>query len=64
MQRVVRKFQGFQASDEADRAYYQSLTPKQRLDILLDLIARYQDNLDETTKRFKRVYRVTKLQGG
>jgi sugar-specific transcriptional regulator TrmB len=64
MQRVVRKLQGFAESDEADRAYYRSLSPQERLNILLQLIAHYQDSLDETAKRFKRVCRVTKLQRG
>lgn len=61
MQRVVRKFHGFTESAESDRAYYQSLTPQQRLDILLDLLARYKDSRDETAERLERVYRVTKL---
>ena len=64
MERVARKFHGFSASDESDRDYYLSLTPQQRLEILLELIARHRDTLNETAARFKRVYRVTKLQRG
>ena len=61
MERVVRKFRSHAESDEADRDFYLSRTPDERLDILLELIARFQDGLDETAKGFKRVYRVTKL---
>ena len=63
MQRVVNRFQSWKRSEEADRAYYRSLTPEQRLDILLELIARYRDGLDEdeAAQRLERVCRVTKL---
>jgi hypothetical protein len=67
MQRVVKKFESWKRSEEADRAYYRSLTPEQRLDILLDLIARYRDGLedeDETAQRLARVCRVTQRQRG
>ena len=48
-------------ADKADRAYYQSLTPQERIDILLQLVARHAVNEDGTPKRFERVYRVAKL---
>jgi hypothetical protein len=37
--RQVRVFPSFQEAEDADRAFYRSLTPEQRLDILLQLIA-------------------------
>lgn len=64
MERVVHKFRSLAESDDADRDYYLSLSPEQRLDILLELIASYQDGQDEATKGFKRVCRVIKLQAG
>ncbi|MGZ8938686.1 MAG: hypothetical protein ACXW32_05685 [Limisphaerales bacterium] len=59
MERHYKKFDSFAASDEADRAYYQSLTPAERMDILLELIQRGQG--DEAAKGLERVYRITKL---
>ena len=59
MEKVVAVFNSFAESDEADKKYYHSLTPEQRVDILLDLIQRGQP--DETPARFERVCRVVKL---
>ena len=59
MEIVARKFSSFAESDRADREYYRSLTPEQRLDILLELVARAQT--DEAEQGFARVYRVVKL---
>jgi len=58
MQRVVRIFDNFDDADRADRDYYASLTPQQRLEILLDLI---QANSDEDQEGFARVHRVVEL---
>jgi hypothetical protein len=54
-----RVFHSFAESERADRAYYRSLTPSQRLDLLLELIQQWQG--DETAKGFERVYRVVEL---
>ena len=59
MEREFKKFDSFAESDRADRAYYQSLTPAERMDILLELISRWQG--DEAAKGFERVYRVAQL---
>lgn len=61
MEKVVHKFSSFEESDQATRRYYASLTPEQRLDILLDLIASQRDDEDEAAERLQRVYRVVKL---
>ncbi len=61
MEKVVKKFRSHRESEAAERAYYRSLTPQQRLDILLDLIAQGQP--DETEQGFARVYRIVKLHG-
>jgi hypothetical protein len=52
-------FHSFADAERADRAYYQSLTPSERMNILLELISRWQG--DEATKGFERVYRIAKL---
>ena len=60
MEKVARKFRSFAEADKADREYYLSLTPEQRLDILGDLIALANPN--ETKQRLERVCRIIKLQ--
>ncbi len=61
MRKIVKKFGAFKDSEDADRAYYLGLTGQERLDILLDLIARYRDEQGEAARGFKRVYRIIKL---
>ncbi len=62
MEKVVRKFQSHAESDRADREYYLSLTPEQRMDIMLELVARYRESFgDEARQGLKRVYRIRKL---
>lgn len=61
MNRTVRKFSSFRESERADRDYYLSLTPQQRIDILLELVARYREEHDEASEGFRRVYRIVKL---
>ena len=55
--RQVSVFRSFQEADDADRAFYRSLTPEQRLDILLELISQHG-----RVKRLERVYRIVKLE--
>ena len=61
MQKVLKVFKSFEEAEKADREFYQSLSPSQRLEILLTLISRHQpprSNEDGTGR--KRVYRVIK----
>ena len=37
----IQWFDSFEEADEADRAYYRSLTPEERLDILIQLIEQH-----------------------
>ena len=53
----VRVFNSFKDADDADRAFYRSLTPEQRLDILLQLIAQHGP-----VKRLERVYKIVKFE--
>jgi len=55
---TVRKFDSFEAADKADREYYRSLKPEQRVEILLELVESYTN---ASAKGFERVYRVGKL---
>ena len=59
MKGEFRIFRSFAESERADRVYYRSLTPSQRLELLLELIQQWHDN--ETAKGFERVYRAVKL---
>lgn len=55
MERVVRTFSSHEEAAKADREYYRSLTPEQRLDILLDLI---EQGGGGTKSEFVRVFRI------
>lgn len=63
MERVIRVFDSFEDADQADREYYASLTPQQRLEILFDLISRYSDDASNQ-QGFARVYRIVELASG
>ena len=54
VKRVVRVFKSHEEADRADREYYRSLTPKERVDIVLTLVQRS----GPAAKRFERVCRV------
>ena len=59
MKPMVRKFNSHAEADEADWIWRRGLSPQQRLDILLDLLAA-QRGTDEAANRFERVYRIVK----
>ena len=59
--RTVRVFRNFKEAEEADRDFYRSLTPAERLEIWLEL-CRF-DRLDEPEHRLQRVYRIAPLGG-
>ena len=62
MEKVCSKFTSWKDAEAADKAYYRSLTPPQRLDILLEIVAS-QRVANEDSSRFVRVYRVVKRGG-
>ena len=57
----VAKFDSFEECERADRQFYLSLSPQERVDMLLDLIARHVEALGETGKGLARVHRVVEL---
>jgi hypothetical protein len=63
VERVIRVFNSHAEADAADRAYYRSLTPQQRLDILLEMLA-WGRTGDATGERLERVYRIVELERG
>jgi len=60
VQKAARIFRSFAEADEAEQQYYRSLTPGQRLQVLLDLVQSQQS--DEPEQRLERICRVIKLQ--
>lgn len=62
VEKVVKIFKSFEESDRADRAYYQGLTPQQRLEILCELNSRWPESGgDERSEGLARVYRIIKF---
>lgn len=57
----VAVYRSFEEAEAAERAYYLSLTPQERLDILLELIAREAEATGEAEQRLARVHRVVAL---
>ena len=53
MERVVRRCRSLAESDEAEQEYYLTLTPEQRLDVPLELVAQYREGLDEAAQGFQ-----------
>ncbi|HTA29047.1 MAG TPA: hypothetical protein VK731_01105 [Candidatus Cybelea sp.] len=60
MEKEARVFHSFAEAGQAEDKYYRSLTPEQRLELLLDLVKAQQP--DETEQRLERVCRIIKLQ--
>ena len=60
----LQVFHSFEDADQADEAYYAGLTPAERVDILLDLVASYRETFGEAAERFERVCRVVELSRG
>lgn len=61
MKKEASIFRSFDAADEAELQYYASLTPDERVNILLAMIEQHRESLGESAQRFERVYRVTDL---
>lgn len=59
MEKTVKAFKSFEEAEEADIEYYRSLSPAQRVDILLILRDQYSPYDDELTQGFERVCRIT-----
>jgi len=62
LNRAVGIFKSLDEAKDADKKYYQSLTPAQRIDILLRLREQYKPYGDELSQKFVRVCRIRKLR--
>jgi hypothetical protein len=61
MERSIQIFDSHAEADEADRAYYASLTPQERLDLLLEMVKQYREGFGEAGERLERVCRIDEL---
>jgi hypothetical protein len=59
---AARRFASFEEADAADRAYYRSLTPAERIQIMLELV--FPEGSDAVNTRLERVFRIVKLGAG
>ena len=59
--RDLVKHRSHREADDADRAYYRSLQPEARLEILLELIASVTEALPEAQQGLARVHRIARL---
>jgi hypothetical protein len=60
MKKTIEVFKSFAEAEEADKKYYRSLTPNERIALLLILRDQYRPYSYELTEGFKRVYRIVK----
>jgi hypothetical protein len=57
----LRIYRSHQDADDADHAYYVALSPKERVDLLLQMIADYREAQGVADEGLERVCRVTSL---
>jgi hypothetical protein len=63
MDKVVAVMRSFEDAERAEKAYYQGLTPLERLAIMLELNRQWSEPTHaETPPGFQRVYRIVKLK--
>jgi hypothetical protein len=60
MERVIRKFDSFEAAEAAEIEEDRAMTPEQRIEIVLELQARVDP--DGAKQGFQRVYRVVERE--
>jgi hypothetical protein len=61
VERTLEIFESFEAAGRADHAYYASLTPQERLDLVLVLSRRLWEQTDGPPSRLERVHRGVDL---
>ena len=61
MERKIEIYKSFAEAKEADKKYYHSLTPAQRIEIMLRLQNMYRPYGDERAEKFVRVLSIVKL---
>ena len=61
MELVARRFSSFEEAEKADREFYGSLTPEQRIQMLLELLELVWPDKNGSPPRLERVYRVAEF---
>ena len=61
MERILRTFDKFEDAEKSDDEFYASLTPQERLDILLEIVNQQLEISGEAAKGLERIYRVIEL---
>ena len=61
MTRPVHKFDGFAEADAANREYYASLTPEERLSLVFEISRRHCEANGQSDEGLARVFRVVDL---
>ena len=62
--RFVRVYTSHEEADAAELAYWQALSPEERLDAVGECVRHYLALRNEPEQRFRRVYRVLDQQKG
>ena len=62
VEKTARIFRSFEEAESAEREYYASLTPQERIEIVNQLRAQRHPDADQ--QRLQRVYRITTLGEG
>ncbi len=57
----LRVFDSLQETDADDVVFYSAMAPRERLNLVLELSARYWGGADEAVERRPRLYRVVEL---
>jgi hypothetical protein len=58
---TVRKFDNFEEADRADKIYYWSLTPAERMRMMCELTSLGVRSRNDPAPRLARVYRIAEL---
>ena len=61
MERRVQVFRSFEEAERADEEFYASLTPQQRVDLLLELVAAWRESRGDAAEGIANVHRVVDL---
>lgn len=59
MEKVIKIFKSFKEQEKADKLYWQSISPEEKIDILEQLRKQYI-RMHNGTSRFQRVFRIVK----
>lgn len=62
MKDLGQKFESLEAADRAEDVFYKNLSPNERVELPLQLVAQYREVQNGSAERFERVFRVVPLE--